>query len=78
MTVRRHRPPVEVLPAHLVSLDPKPRYEDTRASLTTLCVTVRCEGCPWLDVCGRDQTCWELERGREWSRSRADLRRGGR
>lgn len=72
--MKRHQVPSAALPAHLVNLEPKPRYDDRSASLTTLHVTERCAGCPWPAVCGRDKTCWEIERGQGWSRSRADLR----
>lgn len=73
--MRRHVPSQQGLPLSMVSLDPAVAYRDRVSSLTTMVVTERCDGCAWPAVCEGDRTCWEMERGRDWSRSRADLRR---
>ena len=36
--------------------------------ITALRVEVRCDGCPWPELCKRDITCWKAEADAGWLR----------
>lgn len=76
MKFHRDRAEQGCLPLSMAII-PGKTFHDEPSSLTTLHITERCAECPWPAVCEQDVTCWELDRGQGWARSKVDLPRTG-